>query len=185
LDRLTIFVGPNGAGKRNIIDALAFARDCLADSIELAFKNRGGIQSVRTSSNGHPAKIGIGIDFVLPDGREANYAFTLSTRGHDSFEVAHEKCRISSPDPFRPFLFERKGDQIIHEIRNIHPKLQKDRLLLFAASGTEDFRPAYDFLTNMHFYSIMPRSLRELQEPDAGKYLKPDGSNAASILHKL
>lgn len=39
---LTILVGANGAGKSNFLDALAFVSDSLTDSVELAFKGRGG-----------------------------------------------------------------------------------------------------------------------------------------------
>jgi hypothetical protein len=60
-----------------------------------------------------------------------------------------------------------------------------DRLALFAASATDEFRPLYDFLTSMRFYSIVPVRLRELQEPDAGDFLKRDGSNAAAVLKRL
>ena len=54
LGNLTILVGANGAGKSNFLDALAFVSDCLSDSIELAFKNRGGLAAVRRRSGGHP-----------------------------------------------------------------------------------------------------------------------------------
>lgn len=60
-----------------------------------------------------------------------------------------------------------------------------DRLALFASSATEEFRPVFDFLTAMRFYSIDPRSLRELQDSDQGDSLKPDGSNAAAVLKRL
>jgi predicted ATPase len=59
LERFTVFVGPNGSGKSNFIDALAFVQECLSESIELAFKNRGGIAAVRRISAGHPTHIGI------------------------------------------------------------------------------------------------------------------------------
>ena len=43
----------------------------------------------------------------------------------------------------------------------------------------------YDFLTSMRLYSIVPVTLRELQEPDPGEFLKPDGSNAAAVLKRI
>ncbi len=53
---------------------------------------------------------------------------------------------------------------------------------LYAASATPKFRPVYDFIAKMRFYSIVPDVLRNLQEPDIGYYLKRDGSNAAYVL---
>jgi predicted ATPase len=52
LNGFTALVGPNGSGKSNFVDALAFVQQCLADSIELAFKSRGGIGAVRRRSGG-------------------------------------------------------------------------------------------------------------------------------------
>ena len=45
--KLVALVGPNGSGKSNFVDSLAFVQQCISDSIELAFKARGGIGSVR------------------------------------------------------------------------------------------------------------------------------------------
>lgn len=75
---LTIFVGPNGAGKSNFIDALAFIGECLTDSIELAFKNRGGIGAVRRRSSGHPTHIGMRLVIDLPDYGVADYSFEIA-----------------------------------------------------------------------------------------------------------
>jgi predicted ATPase len=70
-------------------------------------------------------------------------------------------------------------------IKGIRPKVASDRFALFAASATEEFRPVYDFLTSMRFYSIAPAQLRVLQDADVGDYLKKDGSNAAAVLKRL
>jgi predicted ATPase len=37
----------------------------------------------------------------------------------------------------------------------------------------------------MRIYSIVPSKLRELQTPDPGDLLKPDGSNAAAVLKRI
>jgi predicted ATPase len=71
------------------------------------------------------------------------------------------------------------------EIPGIRPRMSSDRLALFAASATEEFRPVFDFLTAMRFYSIVPERIRDLQEPDAGAYLTVNGSNAAAVLKRL
>ncbi|HEX7144950.1 MAG TPA: AAA family ATPase [Gaiellaceae bacterium] len=56
---------------------------------------------------------------------------------------------------------------------------------MFAASATPEFRPVYDFLTGMRFYSIVPSELRKLQSPDAGEILRADGGNAAAVLKRI
>jgi len=184
LGPLTVLVGRNAAGKSNFLDALAFVRDCLADSVELAFKNRGGIAAVRRSSGGHPYNIEIRLIMDLDDGVTADYAYTIRARPREGFQVARERCivrRVLDEE----VRFEVQDGTFTVGIPGINPRLSKDRLALFAASATDDFRPVYDFLTSMQFYSIAPLKLREYQDADEGQVLKRDGSNAAALLKRL
>lgn len=184
LDHLTVLVGPNGAGKSNFIDALAFVQQCLSDSIDLAFKARGGIGAVRRKSGGHPTNIGIQISLALKDNLSADYSFEIAAKSGEQFKVARERCIV------RRFMgdehkFEVRDGKFVTEIPGIRPQLLPDRFALYAASGTEEFRPVYDFLTSMRFYSIVPDRIRELQEADSGEFLTRDGSNAAAVLKRL
>jgi predicted ATPase len=184
LEPFTVFVGPNGAGKSNFIDAVAFVRECLSESIELAFKNRGGIAAVRRRSAGHPTHIAISLSLDMGNGVSADYAFEIAAKPTERFSIAHERCSILR------FMneenrFEVRNGEFSDAIPGIRPKVSPDRLALFAASATEEFRPVYDFLTSMRFYSVVPGRLRELQEPDPGDHLKRDGSNAAAVLKRL
>jgi predicted ATPase len=184
LEPFTVLVGPNGAGKSNFIDALAFVQECLSESIELAFKNRGGIAVVRRSSAGHPTHITIRLVLNLHDDQFADYVFEIAAKPKEKFSVARERCVVQKLIG-KTHSFEIKDGKFTTEIPGIRPKVAPDRLALFAASATDEFRPVYDFLTSMRFYSIVPVRLRELQEPDAGDFLKRDGSNAAAVLKRL
>jgi predicted ATPase len=188
LERLTVLIGPNGSGKSNFIDALAFVQECLAESIELAFKNRGGIGAVRRRSGGHPTHVGVRLVIDLGQASAAEYAFEIAAKPRERFSVSRERCTVwPSPLMEQPegHTFEICNGEFSTPIPGIRPKVSKDRLALFAASATEEFRPVYDFLTSMRFYSIAPPQLRELQEPDPGDFLKRDGSNAAAVLKRL
>ena len=81
--------------------------------------------------------------------------------------------------------FEVERGEFTSPIEGIRPTVAADRLALFAASATPQFRPVYDFLTGMRFYSIVPSELRKLQPPDAGDVLRSDGANAAAVLRRL
>jgi predicted ATPase len=180
----TALVGPNGVGKSNFVDALAFVQECLADSIELAFKNRGGIGAVRRRSGGHPTHIGIRVTVDLDSETAADYSFEIAAKQKERFRVAKERCAITrlfgSTDSFST---ERGVFQ--EGIPGLRPQVAPDRLALFAASATDEYRPLYDFLTSIRTYSIAPEQLRELQEPDAGTFLTRNGSNAAAVLKRL
>ncbi len=65
LNPFTALVGPNGSGKSNFVDSLAFIRDALSHTLDLAFRDRGGIGAVRRISRGHPNNIEIGLDLLL------------------------------------------------------------------------------------------------------------------------
>jgi predicted ATPase len=179
-----LLVGANGSGKSNFVDALAFVRDCLADSVEVAFRNRGGIQAVRRRSSGHPTHIGIRLKLDLAAAMSADYAFEIAARPTERFVVARERCVVERPVGGR-HAFEVANGAFVREIPGIRPQVAPDRLALFAASATEEFRPVFDFLTAMSLYSIDPQRLRDLQEPDPGDALARDGRNAAAVLRRL
>jgi len=65
------------------------------------------------------------------------------------------------------------------------PAASMDRLYLVNASGLPQFRPVYDALSRMGFYNLNPDEIRELQSPDPGDLLAPDGSNIASVLAQM
>ncbi|MBU4233179.1 MAG: AAA family ATPase [Proteobacteria bacterium] len=184
LEPFTVLVGPNGSGKSNFIDALSFVKDCLADSLESAFRKRGGLGAVRRRSAGHPTNIEIGIIMDLGNSLLASYSFKISAMFKKKFEVAFEHCKVQGLFK-KEHEFKIEKGEFIKEIPGIRPKVSLDRLGLYAASATEEFRPVYDFLTSMRFYSIIPKELRNLQESGTEDHLTPDGSNAAAILRRL
>lgn len=183
LSPFTVLVGRNGAGKSNFIDALAFVQESLSESMELAFKSRGRIGAVRRRSLGRATPIAISLSLALENDTTADYSLEIVTKGQYGFRIAAERCVIDYPG--KPAHFELERGVFKEEIPGIKPKLAADRLALFAASALDEFRPVYDFLTSMRFYSIAPASLRELQDADTGDYLKRDGSNAAAVLKRL
>lgn len=184
LNGFTALVGPNGAGKTNFVDALSFVQECLSDSIELAFKHRGGIGVVRRKSGGHPTHIAMRLIIDLSPRRVADYSFEIAAKPRERFSVAKERCVVTDLDGGFD-RFSVASGEFREAIPGVRAQLTDDRLALFIASATEEFRSVYDFLTGMRFYSIAPERVRELQDPDAGDHLKRDGSNAAAVLKRL
>lgn len=184
LPMFCVLVGPNGVGKSNFIDALAFVKDSLSESMDLAFKKRGGQSAVRRRSGGHPTHLGIQLVMTLPGQGRALYAFEVAAKASGRFEISRERCEVEELFE-QPHIFEVQGGAFKTEIPGISPRITSDRLALFAASSIEPYRHVFDFLTSIETYSIVPDLMRDPQPPDAGRSLRRDGSNAAAVLKRI
>ena len=177
LNRLTVLVGPNGSGKSNFIDALRFIADSLNGSLSLALKQRGGIGAVRRISAGHPNNFGVRLTLGLADSVFADFSFEIAAARDANFVVARERCSVSRL--FQHQTYQVENGEFTTQVPGIRAKIEPDRFALTILSAAEKFRPVFDFLSRMRFYSIVPDRIREVQDPDAGDVLRRDGSNAA------
>lgn len=183
LGPLNFLVGGNGAGKSNFLDALHLVRDALSGSLDNALNERGGLAEVRRKSNGHPTHFGVRLEFTLRDGGTGYYAFEVGALAGGSYEVRHEECSLRGFGNGPYFRLERGQLQAGSEAS--FPAVTSDRLALVSASGLAAFRPVYDALTAMGFYNLNPKLIRELQKPQDGRLLKPDGGNIASVIGQM
>jgi predicted ATPase len=185
LGPLTFLVGPNGAGKSNFLDALRFVADSLRTSLEHALRERTGINEVRRRSGGHPNHFGVRLSFTLPSQEMGHYAFRIGARPQGGFEVQEEECKIHPPEALgEPHYFRVQSGKVIENTQP-GPAAALDRLYLVNASGLSAFRPLYEALSRMGFYSLNPDRIRDLQSPDAGELLARDGSNITSVLAQM
>jgi predicted ATPase len=185
LGPLTFLVGPNGAGKSNFLDALRFVADSLRTSLEHALRERGGINEVRRRSGGHPNHFGLRLSFILPSHEIGHYAFRIGARPQGGFEVQEEECKVHPPEALGEVQYFRVQSGKVVENTQPGPAAALDRLYLVNASGLSAFRPLYEALSRMGFYSLNPDRIRDLQSPDAGELLARDGSNITSVLAQM
>jgi len=185
LGPLTFLVGPNGSGKSNFLDAMRFVADSLDTTLEQALRDRGGIQSVRRRSRGHPTHFGIRLDVALRDGRAGFYAFKVGAERDGGFVVQREECQLVPGLSGMQDAFLVEEGALVRSSREIPSALQRDRLALVAISGLAEFRPLYEELRRMAFYNLSPERVRDLQEPDPGHKLVRDGRNLAAIVREM
>ena len=90
--RITVFVGNNGSGKSNVVDALRFLRDASTFGLDRAFSDRHGIESVRQWSPTKPYRMQLGVQF---QDREfgANYEFAIASVNR-GYQIVHESIEI-------------------------------------------------------------------------------------------
>ena len=185
LGLFTIFVGHNGSGKSNFLDALRFVSDGLRTSIDQAVKSRGGIGQVLRRSVEKPQSFVIALDLSLSDSRFAHYEFEIAARRNNGIAIRREWLEIHESDGKEVASYKVQLGKLVSPTNEIMPAASADRLFLANASGLPRYREVYDRLIAMGFYNINPDAIREFQSPDAGEMLQRDGSNAASVFHRL
>ena len=177
---LTFLVGGNGAGKSSFLDALHLVKDALTSSLDNALNERGGIAEVRRRSGGHPTHFGIRLEFRLDESVHGYYAFKVGALPEGGYNVQKEECSIGGYGKGPYFKLEH-GKPVRSSEENF-PAVTSDRLALVSVSGFPVFRPVFDALTAMGFYNLNPKVIREVQKPQDGRLLKPDGENIASVI---
>ena len=96
LEPLTVLVGPNAAGKSNLMDILRFVQDASLKGLELAIGNRGGIDTVaRRSASGVAQQVSLGIS-MQDLGWTADYSFTFANRTNREYAVSEESIVLTS-----------------------------------------------------------------------------------------
>lgn len=182
-DNPTIFVGRNGSGKSNLVSAFSFLADAMASPLQAVFDKSGGISTVRNRSSGrsYPPNIGLRVDFGRLNGKVATgfYAFEVRALKDYGFSVVREQCSAGGA------WFDRIGTKLTSNIGGMKPLLDPASLSLPLVGGEAKFAPVLRTLASMRVYSIEPGKLREMQDPDSGTSLKPDGSNVTSVLKEI
>jgi energy-coupling factor transporter ATP-binding protein EcfA2 len=174
-------VGKNGSGKSNLLKALEFISQCVSLPLESVFQLHGGLETMRFRPGGRsrPGNFGIRVDFTLPGGDHGWYAFEIKAIPPSKFEVLKEQCVAGIHS------FSRTGTELTSTLKGVAPNVTSDALLLPLLGGTPEFKPVKELLGGISVFSLEPRVIQELQDPDAGMSLKSDGSNLSSVMQNM
>jgi predicted ATPase len=180
-------VGKNGAGKSNVLKALEFLSECMTTPLGTVFNNQGGIEAVRhrSGTQSRPPNMAVRVDFEFPNGACGSgwYAFEIRAKEGYEFDVVREKCLVQAGGQLS--WFDRSHGSLTTSLPSIEPAVDPQALLLPLMGGTPQFAPVTRGLSGIRVFSIQPKAILELQDPDSGSMLKPDGSNLASVLKSL
>jgi predicted ATPase len=187
-DNPTFLVGLNGSGKSNVRDAIDFLAEAMVSPLQAVLDRRSGIAVVRnrTPVKSHPPNLGLGVELGPTDGdmQKAHYAFEARAKKDHGFEVLREQCIVHATQG-GAFWFERSKGKFRSNISGLSPTLDPASLGLPVVGGEVRFAPVLSALAGMRSYAIEPSRMREAQSPDSGRGLRPDGSNAANVLHEI
>lgn len=190
LDNPTFLVGRNGSGKSNFVDTFAFLAEAMASPLQSVFDKRGGLSAVRNRSSGmsYPPNLGMAVTFGRLNGESkvssGRYAFQSKALPDYGFKIVREQCRVKT-ESGDVYWFDRIGDKFNSNVSGLGPSLDSASLGLPVVGGDARFSPVLRTLANMRVYSIEPAKLREMQDPDSGMGLRPDGANASSVLKEI
>ncbi len=186
IDNPLFVVGRNGSGKSNLADVFGFAAESMASPLQAVFDRRGGIASVRNRSSvkSAPPNMGMAFEFGAINGiTGGRFAFEVKALPNYGFKIVREQCLVVRRDGTR-WWFDRNAEWKSNA-DGLTPALEPTALALPLVGGDERFAPIFRLLSGMRVYSIEPAKLREMQDPDSGATLRPDGGNAASVLQEL
>ncbi|MFD4905987.1 AAA family ATPase [Kitasatospora purpeofusca] len=190
LGRLLLLVGPNGSGKSNFLDALRLVAESLQTSLDQALRSRGGVGEVRRRSTGHPTHFSIDLNFRGSD-YEGEYGFEVAAVRGGGFRISREYCGVwfdsqgRGGKRYADVRFRVESGQLVDQSESVMPPVSEQRLYLVSAAGLEGFRPVFDGIAGISVFNLNPDVMRQPQTPDSGEFLHRDGSNIASVLHRL
>ena len=181
-DNPTIFVGRNGSGKSNVVSAFSFLADAMRMPLQTAFDRLGGVASVgNRTSIGRPPNLAMRIE--LGGKLRGVYAFEVTMRRAEGFTVVREQCVFTERK--ERSWFDRARNDFSSNVPGLHPSIDAASLALPLVGGAKAFNRLWRALSRMRVYAVDPGRLREMQEPDSGIVLLPDGANAASVLERI
>jgi predicted ATPase len=187
LERLTVFVGLNGSGKSNLVDALRFISDALKLGLDSAVRERGGIDYLRRWQRGQAGRrsdieVGLSIEAQAMAGE---YSFTLSSGPRGEYRVKEELCTLDLDNYSAEVGFGIKDGTWVRRPSEIEAPISTRALVLPLLASLERYQKLYRFLTGMGFYNLIPKELTKPQAPTNAYPLEDRGENLASFLEEL
>lgn len=186
-DNPTFFVGENGSGKSNLVDAIAFIAEAMAWPLANVIGRQGGIGLLMHKGAGgaNPRQLGLGVSLAALDENvvAAHYGFVLQA-GHAATEVVREQCVIDHADKTR-YWFDRDARRYDSNVVGLAPAVSPGSLLLPIVGGDQRFAAVFGALSRMRVYRIDPSALRSPQAQNGAGGLSASGANAAAVLDHI
>ncbi len=196
LEPLTLFVGRNGAGKSNFLDALSFLRDFVAYGFSEAVDKHGGPDGVMRRG---AAELEVEVEFSLSPGETGNepceVTFGLVVEGVDRLVAKREWCRMSHAEGQWPREYEAGPKTIVLSegktaLREQPRRVTADEAALgIALAMFERHAPeagwVASFLHGTQVFNFIPEVMRLPQRRTTGSPLGRDGANLANVISEM
>lgn len=185
LQPLTVLVGPNAAGKSNILDCLSFISELSVKGGEAVGARKGFAELVW---GGEMAKlVSVGVEGLLPPplkGDKFSYRIVLEAKLGD-WEILEEHLDIGEKA-----VLQKDRQQV--NVRTAGGQMVTaggpPKTPLLIAAKSPEYPGVYAFarfLEGWKFYQFHADRMIEPQPVAKQTQLRPDGSNVATVLHWL
>jgi predicted ATPase len=112
LGQINVFVGSNGSGKSNVIDAVRFVRDAVHNGLDRAVSDRHGIESVRQWSPTRPYRLSVEIDIERGTFLGA-FKFSIDSKA-GQYRIFREEAAVQDVNEF-DVVDEETGQEYISQ----------------------------------------------------------------------
>jgi predicted ATPase len=191
---LTLLVGPNGTGKSNFMDAVAFVADAVTTTPEQAVEARGGMGEILRRASDPAGSLSVTLDVTVPWGpaprqwAHGSYGFELARgrRGGRPVDVMWEECTLGWQGTTERFRVEKGVVEDNAHIGRVNAgRIEPDRLYLPTASARPNLAPLFRQLRGMRFYNLETATLRRPRPESEGAVLGPRGEHLPDVLGEL
>lgn len=202
LGPVNLLIGPNAAGKSNVIDALRLLAEAAQADLETAVTRRGGLESVRFR-DAQDKRVSIAIVYSVPDPGTRpgpllmRYNLTISqgkTDGRPVVAAEELQVRRSGRASSRRLLFRsRRGKGTA--LRDVKTEQYEDfdtgdpgvlalKALGFLATFPQ-IRDLREFIEGWQFLNVDLGAIREPHRDERAKRLDGRAANLANVLRTL
>ncbi len=210
LGPLTVMVGPNAAGKSNVLHALELLGDVTRKGIEPAFEDRGGFDVLAFRGGRKPvSRISVGVEGIWSDfaSEEAPDRYELSVsrrrlrpeRGRERYTTYRRELFTQHPAEGAETSVELTSDSLkvssplpadhIWESVDVGPMASAMHLDHALPTDAPSARAIDNVRRHLSQIRVFDPDVREARKPwgisDSGRYLENDASNLADFLRGL
>ncbi|MEG3790992.1 AAA family ATPase [Lysobacter sp. CCNWLW3] len=164
LGDLTILVGQNAAGKSNVVDAIRFMRDAMAEGLDQAVSVRNGVRVVRQASHSKkPFNVELRLYFQIEDSTpntalsqgvrsmSASYGFKFGSN-NDELKVLEESGDLIHHEMY----FDRDDDPIFYPVSTTWMERNKEGAIFLDGASSKRFVPVDELAMSRSYRFPMP-----------------------------
>ncbi|RMF37038.1 MAG: hypothetical protein D6759_02835 [Chloroflexi bacterium] len=204
LGPVNLLIGPNAAGKSNVVDALRLLAEAIRSDLETAVTRRGGLESVRFRGASQGERVTISIDYFVPDPSaphsrsDMRYSLTIAQEPESGRPaVAREELRVkvrrNEPGTQRLWFRSQWGKgRALRDVKTDQreafdtgdPGILALKALGFLATFPR-IRALREFIEGWQFLSVDLGAIRQPRRDERATRLDGRAANLANVLRTM